>query len=66
MAAQSSVLPLASASVLRQTGHLQLDVELPALLTVAGLLLLIARRPSISMPSWLREDSHSSSRDTGE
>jgi len=52
-------------SVLRQTGHLQLDVELPALLTLAGFLLLVARLPAISTPAWLREDSEPLNRNSG-
>ena len=52
-------------SILRQTGHLQFDVEIPILLTLAGLLLLIARLPALSLPIWLREDSTPANRNTG-
>jgi hypothetical protein len=44
-------------SVLRQTGHLALRIELPILVTLAGALLLIARLPKIPVANWLREDS---------
>jgi hypothetical protein len=44
-------------SVLRQTGHLDLDVEVPILVIVAGVLLLIARTPAIPAPTWILQDS---------
>ena len=40
-------------SVLRQTGRISIDVEMPVLVIVAGVLLLIARNPSIATPSWV-------------
>jgi hypothetical protein len=40
-------------SVLRQTGRLHLDVEVPVLVILAGILILIARSPGIPVPRWL-------------
>lgn len=40
-------------SVLRQTGRLSLDVEVPILVITAGVLLLVARLPWIPVPTWL-------------
>lgn len=40
-------------SVLRQIGHISLDVEIPILVIVIGSLLLIARSPSIPLPEWM-------------
>lgn len=40
-------------SVLRQTGTLTLDIEIPILVIVAGILLLVARMPSVPAPKWL-------------
>ncbi len=40
-------------SVLRQSGRLSLDVEVPLLVIAAGVLTLIARHPSIPAPKWL-------------
>jgi len=37
-------------SLLRQTGRLSADVELPILVVVLGVLLLIARNPAIPIP----------------
>lgn len=42
-----------SLSILRQTGRLRLDVEVPSLVIAAGLLLLFARLPSIPIPAWI-------------
>lgn len=39
-------------SVLRQTDHLSLDVEVPLLVTAIGVLLLIAQLPAIPKPDW--------------
>ncbi|HTF89556.1 MAG TPA: hypothetical protein VK843_14175 [Planctomycetota bacterium] len=49
-------------SILRQTGHLRLSVEVPILLIIAGALLLVARLPAIPMPRWLVEDSNCANR----
>jgi hypothetical protein len=47
-----------SLSVLRQTDRLRLDVEVPILVIAVGLLLMIARLPSIPIPAWIiRETS---------
>ncbi|WP_339730973.1 hypothetical protein [uncultured Gimesia sp.] len=40
-------------SVLRQTGRLTFDVEVPILVIVIGALLLIARSKSIPLPEWM-------------
>ncbi|MFH1299668.1 MAG: hypothetical protein ABIK07_01310 [Planctomycetota bacterium] len=40
-------------SVLRQTGQLSFDVEVPVLVIVIGVLLLIARSKSIPLPEWM-------------
>lgn len=44
-------------SLLRQTGRLNFDVEIPILVVAAGVLLLIARSPSIPNPRWIAPDS---------
>lgn len=44
-------------SILRQSGRLPLDVEVPILVIIAGVLLLIARVPSIPVPSWIIQDT---------
>ena len=46
-------------SVLRQTGHLRLNVEVPSLVIFVGILMLVARLPIFSMPSWMLDDSTS-------
>lgn len=43
-------------SILRQTHRLDLDVEVPILVIVAGILLLIARTPAIPAPRWIIEN----------
>lgn len=40
-------------SILRQTGSLSLDVEVPILVITIGILLLMARNKSIPMPTWV-------------
>lgn len=40
-------------SVLRQTGRITLDVEVPILVIVIGCLLLVARNKSIPIPDWV-------------
>lgn len=40
-------------SILRQTGRLTLDVEVPVLVITIGILLLVARSKSIPAPSWI-------------
>jgi len=39
-------------SVLRQTDHLSLDVEVPVLVISIGILLLVAQHPAIPKPGW--------------
>ncbi len=39
-------------SILRQTGHLGTDTEIPILVIVVGVLLLIAQMPFIPIPKW--------------
>lgn len=43
------------ASVARQTGRLPLNLEVPILVIVSGVLLLVARSPRIPKPKWLDE-----------
>jgi len=52
-------------SILRQTGHLHVDVEVPILVIVAGVLLLIARTRAIPAPSWILPESRPSKQDDG-
>jgi hypothetical protein len=40
-------------SYLRQAGQLKLELELPILLIALGILMLIARLPTIPRPSWI-------------
>jgi hypothetical protein len=40
-------------SVLRQTGALEVNVEVPVLVTAVGVLLALARLPWIPLPGWL-------------
>jgi hypothetical protein len=40
-------------SVLRQTGRLSLDIEVPVLVISIGALLLVAHLPAIPKPGWL-------------
>ncbi len=49
-------------SVLRQTGRLSVNVEVPVLTIAAGVLLLVVRSSAIPAPRWLI-DSGPSSRD---
>lgn len=46
-------------SILRQTGRLSLDVEIPILVIIAGVLLLVARKRSIPAPDWLEPPPNS-------
>ena len=41
-------------SVLRQTGRLSIDIEIPILVIASGLLLLAARHPNVPTPKWLK------------
>ena len=42
-------------SLMRQTNRLTLNIEVPILVIVAGLLMLVARLPSVPAPQWLAE-----------
>ncbi len=42
-------------SVLRQTGRLSLDIEIPILVIVGGVLMLVARIPAIPAPDWVKK-----------
>ena len=46
-------------SVLRQTGQLKFNVEVPILVILTGFLLLIARMKSIPLPKWIIVDPES-------
>jgi hypothetical protein len=48
-------------SLLRQTGRLPLNVEVPLLVILAGVLLLLARSPSVPIPKWVDQGSSSRS-----
>jgi hypothetical protein len=43
-------------SILRQTGDLKPDVEVPTLVIAAGVLLLVARSPAIPVPKFILEE----------
>jgi hypothetical protein len=43
-------------SVLRQTGRLHIDFEVPMLVIVFGVLTLVARVAPIPTPAWLRDE----------
>ena len=43
-------------SILRQTDRLHVDIEVPILVIIAGVLLLIARMPAIPIPKWIIQD----------
>ena len=45
-------------SVIRQTGRLNLNVEVPILVITLGVLLLIVQSPGIPTPSWLIQVPH--------
>ena len=42
-------------SVLRQTDHISIEVEVPVLVILMGVLLLIARHRAIPIPQWILE-----------
>ncbi len=44
-------------SVLRQTGRLSIDVEVPILVIIVGVLLIFARFPAVPVPGWLIEEA---------
>ena len=44
-------------SVLRQTGRLALNVEVPSLVLTIGVLMLIAHHPAVPPPDWAKVDS---------
>jgi uncharacterized membrane protein YGL010W len=50
-------------SILRQTGRLRFDVEIPILVILAGVLLLIARMPAIPIPKWIIPETKTRSED---
>lgn len=47
-------------SILRQTDLLTLDIEIPLLMILGGVLMLIARRTNIPVPSWIIQEPGSS------
>jgi len=51
-------------SILRQTGRLDLDIEVPILVILAGILLLVARLHAIPMPDWVSLDPTPKKQDT--
>jgi hypothetical protein len=42
-------------SVLRQTGRISFDMEVPLLIITLGALLLVARYPAIPIPEWVEQ-----------
>ena len=42
-------------SVLRQTGNLSLEIEVPILVISIGVLMLVAQFPAIPKPKWMEE-----------
>ncbi len=50
-------LVASSLSVLRQTGRLATNIEIPLLVIMLGVLLLIARLPTIPIPAWIAEQA---------
>ena len=46
-------------SVMRQSGFLSLNVEVPILVIISGVLMLIVRNPAIPLPEWLIQDGKS-------
>ena len=46
-------------SILRQTGRMKLDIEVPCLVIVLGLLMLISQLTPLPLPAWLKEDPSS-------
>lgn len=50
-------LVAAGLSLLRQQGRLGENLELPILVTLAGVLLLAARHPAVPLPNWLGPES---------
>ena len=46
----------AGLSVLRQTGDLRPEIEVPVLVIAAGVLLLVARSPAVPFPKFLIEE----------
>lgn len=50
-------------SVLRQTGRLQLDTEVPILVIITGVLLLLVRSPWIPIPSWIIQGADALAKD---
>lgn len=57
-------------SVLRQTGRLPLNTEIPILVITAGVLLLVARFPAVPTPEWViprsaQKSGHQSETGTG-
>ncbi len=44
-------------SLLRQTGRLTTNIEIPILVILAGLLMFVARIPSIPAPKWMGKES---------
>lgn len=47
-------------SVLRQTGRLRMDIEIPVLVIAAGVLMLVAAYPGIPLPQWLIDSKNES------
>ena len=53
-------------SVLRQTGNLRLDIEVPVLVISIGVLLLVAQFPGIPKPAWFVPTPPAASEETSQ
>jgi hypothetical protein len=42
-------------SLLRQTGRLERDIEIPILVILSGVLILVARMPAVPLPKWIEQ-----------
>lgn len=52
-------------SVLRQSGRMPVDVEVPLLTILAGVLLLVVRSSVIPVPKWILEEGGTDGGDAG-
>ena len=50
-------------SILRQTNRLDLDIEIPILVILVGILLLIARTSAVPAPQWISQDPRANKHD---
>jgi len=55
-----ALLAASCMSVLRQTGKLHVDIEIPLLVILAGILMLISRMRVVPVPKWAVSDAETS------